>query len=423
MADAAAQSTTAHIGINGVGLMFECVAAEMGWITLAEAQQRITQSLTSLAGKRPGFQLPRNQDGWIPTFFNKETGAVGGKGGVYTTLDTGLNAAGVLFAKTYFESKDPGSSLTKGISKLAQEVWEAVRFENVLCNTEGKVDPNGTAIPFTYDDNQGCKALHLPADDGYYTFSELHYTVWLAYNRACAGQAAGKCSNKPIERMWTAWQGRREHPNDSYKSYPLLSYWPSYIVQLPFYASHAFNNDSEWSSLFKSHWQADWAYYNSSAYYAGDEGRYGLAAGPTDKWCSCKNSGYEADMLVTGAVDPTKGKQGCKLYSPYAIAGYMPAAPATIQTHLLQLLAAGDSVLPMKPMEPMEPTIGAGYEEGRGSYKGSDYILTRRSLIEPGWSQNEHLTMVDFSSELFGLSTIWLGTDFYAKYTNHWPAA
>jgi hypothetical protein len=38
-------------------------------------------------------------------------------------------------------------------------------------------------------------------------------------------------------------------------------------------------------------------------------------------------------------------------------------------------------------------------------------------------SQNEHLTMVDFSSELFGLSTIWLGTEFYAKCTNHWPAA
>jgi hypothetical protein len=138
----------------------------MGWITLAQAQQRVTESLASLAGRHKGFKLARNRDGWIPTFFNKETGAAGGSGGVYTTLDTGLNAAGVLFAQTYFERKDGGSTDTKTIIKLAQEVWEAVRFENVLCNKDGKVDPNGTGIPFTYDDHQGCKALHLPGPDG-----------------------------------------------------------------------------------------------------------------------------------------------------------------------------------------------------------------------------------------------------------------
>ena len=106
--------------------------------------------------------------------------------------------------------------------------------------------------------------------------------------QACAGQPAGACANKPIARMWEAWQKRRLRPVHNYTSpstgtvYPLLSMWPSYIVHLPYFSTSSFNSDPTWSALFKSHWAADWAYYNTSAYYGGDGGRYGLAAGFTD---------------------------------------------------------------------------------------------------------------------------------------------
>ena len=40
-------------------------------------------------------------------------------------------------------------------------------------------------------------------------------------------------------------------------------------------------------------------------------------------------------------------------------------------------------------------------------------------MLEPGWNQNAHVTMVDFSSELFGLATRWLGIDFYKTNTQH----
>ena len=52
-------------------------------------------------------------------------------------------------------------------------------------------------------------------------------------------------------------------------------------------------------------------------------------------------------------------------------------------------------------------------------FVAGDYVLLRRSMLEPGWDQTTHVTMVDFSSELFGLSTLWLGPDFYSTYTNH----
>lgn len=48
-----------------------------------------------------------------------------------------------------------------------------------------------------------------------------------------------------------------------------------------------------------------------------------------------------------------------------------------------------------------------------------DYVMLRKSLLEPGWDQSSHVSMVDFSSELFGLSTLWLGTGFWQEYTNH----
>lgn len=40
-ASRAAQGDQAHIGINGVGLIMECVAAEMGWITRAEVKDTL----------------------------------------------------------------------------------------------------------------------------------------------------------------------------------------------------------------------------------------------------------------------------------------------------------------------------------------------------------------------------------------------
>ena len=99
------------------------------------------------------------------------------------------------------------------------------------------------------------------------------------------------------------------------------------------------------------------------------------------------------------------------MYSPYAVAGYLPVAPELIQTHLLQLLAAGEAVLPVH---------------------GTDtFVLWRKSLLDPAWSPVPEagardpgygVTLVDFAAELFGLSTLWLGSDFYRNNTDHWPA-
>ena len=76
---------------------------------------------------------------------------------------------------------------------------------------------------------------------------------------------------------------------------------------------------------------------------------------------------------------------------------------AFYKAQVLALLAAGESVYTL-----------AGSEH---------YVLWRKSLLNPSWTTADEyvsVTTVDVSSELFGLSTIWLGEDFYRNNTNHW---
>ena len=85
------------------------------------------------------------------------------------------------------------------------------------------------------------------------------------------------CADAPISKMWDAWQGRRAAPEYHYAGQDLLTLWPSYVLQLPYYLVHPFNSDPGYRALFKAQWLAEWAYYNSSSYFAGEQGRYGVS--------------------------------------------------------------------------------------------------------------------------------------------------
>jgi hypothetical protein len=134
------------------------------------------------SGELPGFTLARQkQHGWIPTFFNATNGAEVGRGGPhtggkgYTTLDTGLNTQGVLFARTYFlrtagrDDRVTQRSMTAEIARLAKKLFHMVRFEHLLCDVvSSHQDDQGTAPPFTFDDVGGCGALQRLQPDGAY---------------------------------------------------------------------------------------------------------------------------------------------------------------------------------------------------------------------------------------------------------------
>ena len=400
---ASAQSNTAHLGVSAIALIFDCVAVEMGWTTRAAAQARANTTLAALAGELPGFRIPRQAaDGWLPTQFDRRTG-VAPAGEAFTVYDSGSSAAAALFAREWWTATSAAGdgnatarALTANIARLAKAVYNAVNFSHFPVNASGWPASDGTFIPSSFTAGGAAEHAYPPLSDGWYDFSELHYTVWLQAAQACA-EAPTACAGNA--RMWDNWQQRRLHPPLAYAGYPLLTYWPSYVTQLPFYLSASFSTDATWRGLFQASWLADRAYFASDAFYSFSP-RYGLAAGPTDAWCSAKRAAYEADELAPASAGV--GAQGCKMFSPYAVAGYLPASPWTVAADLLALLAQGETVLAVED-------LAAG-----------DAVLLRRSLLEPAWSAAAaRVTCIDFASELFGLSAHLLGTAWFQTYAAH----
>ena len=259
---------------------------------------------------------------------------------------------------------------------------------------QNHVQATGQLVPWLYNSSTGCRDSFGPAPDGMYYYSEMHWLAWLAYQSECGGKK--NCSSAtPVHQLFRSWQDRASAPNFWYSSRPLLTLWPSYVLQLPFYLVHPFNSDPRFVSLFRSQWLAEWSYYNSSSLHAGERGRYGVGAGPTAPWCA--GTGYLADKIVNDSTSQT-----CRVYSPYAVTGYLPPDP---EGRVIPGHAAGEAVL---------PAVGTH----------GLFLLWCKSMLDPGWQPvpegatwpgkdpGYDITFVDFSAEIFVLSTLWLGADF-----------
>jgi hypothetical protein len=150
--------------------------------------------------------------------------------------------------------------------------------------------------------------------------------------------------------------------------------------------------------------------------------RYGLGAGPTPTWCSGSGAGYVADRITNET-----NQQACRFYSPYAVAGYAPVEPLTITTHLLELLATGESVVPIADARDTVSAGGANIGGGSGGAPPLIYeVLWRKSLLQRDplitcpWGTCG-ITLVDFAAEFYGLASLQLSGEFFITHTNHFP--
>eukprot|EP00937_MAST-01D_sp_MAST-1D-sp2_P004630 g4630.t1 len=403
---------------TGVGLAAEAVAAALGFVDAPVARRRVVLTLRSMVGRTPGFRVPRNAPaGFLPTFFDAENGSAYGPasptGGpnVFSTDSTAFFTVGMLFARRYLvEGSDPARAdpASTELAALADALLAGVSLDRPFCGAlvglepEAAASATGTAVPWLFNATSGCSDSFGPAADGMYDFSEMFWYAWLARERPSSVLPGGAAAS---EALFRAWAARAAAPNYAYAGRALLTLWPSYVVQLPYYLVHPFNSDpsGRFQALLRAQWQAEWAFANSTL-HAGEGGRYGQGAGPTAAWCS--GTTYKADL-----IDDTPGAATCRMYSPYAVAGYLPAAPGVIRPQLLQLLAAGEAVLPLAPAPAPAPAAK------------QTYVLWRKSLLDRSWSLGYGITLVDFAAELYGLSTLWLGSAFFANNTNHWPSA
>ncbi|CAE8592497.1 unnamed protein product [Polarella glacialis] len=390
------------LDMTGIGLIMECVADAMGWIDREELLSRLGETLSSLD------VISHAKDGWLPRFVelpSLKPLAEGTEGSAFTgktwsVMSTGIVYAGIYFVKTYLQNV--GTSGAAGdVVALAEKLTNRVNWRTMMCLQKfGSPDVmdgwNGTGIPMLQTSDGECISVLWPSRDGYYEFNEEITASWIAFEKVCGEfQRTGYCAAVNIQNMWNAVQGRRFHPDSTAAGYEILTKWSAYVVQIPYYMVHAVNSDATYQKLFKNQWLADWATYNSSVYY-GDSSRYGVGAGPDMTWCS--GAEYLADKYED---NPDEGD--CRTWSPHSVAGYLPVEPETIKGHLLQMLANGEATMEIP---------------------GTDYhVLWRKSMIDPTMNWTSYITLVDLAGELWGLSTIWLGADFYVNNTNHFTKA
>jgi hypothetical protein len=99
---------------TGFGLTALCVGAERGWITRAEARERVRTTLRFFAERAP------QEKGWFLHWMNKSDGERRWRS-EFSSIDTALFLGGVLTARGYFREDAE-------IKKLATLIYERVDF-------------------------------------------------------------------------------------------------------------------------------------------------------------------------------------------------------------------------------------------------------------------------------------------------------
>ena len=105
----------ASIAAVGFALTAYPIGVERGYITRAQARQRVLATLRF-------FMHAPNQHGFFNHFLDMKTGARANDSEI-STVDTSLLLAGVLFCESYFEGQDPRE---RQIRKLADQLYRRV---------------------------------------------------------------------------------------------------------------------------------------------------------------------------------------------------------------------------------------------------------------------------------------------------------
>jgi hypothetical protein len=170
-------------GASGMEFFNLVVAADRGFITRAQAAQRLQTALHFLAEKVDRFH------GVFPHWFNGNTG----KTIPFSTMDDGADlvetaylAEGLLEVRQYFTSTDP---LETDVRTLADKLWRDIDWTAHL-----KQDGDNTFLMWHWSPNFGFGKNHPVVG-----FNECHITYILAL--------ASPTHPVPAKCYWTGWTG------------------------------------------------------------------------------------------------------------------------------------------------------------------------------------------------------------------------
>lgn len=350
----------ASVASIGMGLMAECIATEMEWIT--DGEDRILATLRAMTGATEGFKPDRNETGYFKHWINMETGVCEWNS-EYSTIDSGILTAGALFASKYFCDND-------SIRRYAQLLWESIDWSKAIQNPDTggiflSIEKNGAGTP---------NFVTLP-------FNEYMLVAWLAMKQE--GNTPGRATE-----LWAKhYADPNLLPTKDYGGIPLLTDNParflsSFVIQFPYYLCSYFNQHEGYLQYFKNAQRADslwWTTVENAKPY-----QWGLGAG-----ASILASGYHPDAI---------NNNDSLTYSPHIIGGFIPVYQEGA-SDLLLLYEDGESIYQL-------PNVN------------QDEILWRKSLVRPDWVGSE-VQGVDYSTMLFGLASLpeFLGKAFFEKNT------
>jgi hypothetical protein len=351
----------ASVATTGMGLISLCIGDAMGWIDNAE--ELILETLQSINGQRPGFTPERNCAGWFRHFIDFVTGTRPEDwDSEFSSIDSGILAAGGLFCKSYFSDNEM-------IAVLADELYLSIDWSTMIAEVETG------AIYREADEFGEASGITLP-------YNEYMIVAWLAKNDFRNDSIANQL-----------WDMHYANTNNLHKSVydndgELIevltdfpgNFLPNFIPQFNYYLCHPFSQGEDYQESFNNALRVDslWWRANTDTYCT----IWGFGAGSSCDWVA---SGYHADNII---------EHPGLLCSPHIIAGFIPVDASLIE-HVIHLYKRGVGVYEMPEVNNTE-------------------VLWRFSLENPGWRACD-IQGIDFSTFLFGLASHpdFLGTSFF----------
>ncbi|MBM7553178.1 hypothetical protein [Thalassobacillus pellis] len=366
------------IAATGVGLIGLCVADMEGWEQ--DAAEKAILTLNTVMGKTDGCLPARDsKTGFFAHFVDMKTGE--NLNSEISTIDTSLLVAGALFAGQHFKDTD------SEIDAMANELLSNIDWSVIVA------DIDKGSINMVVKDGEGI--MPLPAYNEYVLVSHL--------------ARLGQPENEAIQDLWYANFAEEkisELPQVHYRDIPVLtdpnggtdSFLSSFVHQFPYYLVPEYTESAVYQEFYKNACMADrlkWKELEDVPSYV-----WGYGAGPNDGL----HGGYHADQINNAPGD---------VASAYIVAGFLPVYPAGI----FDLYALYQVHLPFDTYTNQQDSEDE--RKFRASYRYGLHRYSWWHLEKPDRWYPTKVTLIDWSSMLFGLTAFKHGMAFFTERVSH----
>ncbi len=358
------------IAATGVGLISLAVADKEGWDEHAAKKALIT--LKAVSGEIDGCRVARDEkSGFFAHFVDMETGE--NLDSEFSTIDTTLLVTGALFAGKHFAEKEPK------IMEMAEELLSSIDWNIVVADKDNGVihmiSKNGEGI------------APLPAYNEYVMVSYL--------------ALLGRPDDEDIKALWLnnfAEDKINKLPQEDFRGLAVLNDHPgaflsSFVHQFPYYLVPEYAESKTYLEYYKNACLADrmkWTELEDVPSYI-----WGYGAGPNDGLFG----GYHADRINDAPHN---------IASSYIIGGYLPVYPAGIY----DLYAQYSLHIPYDVYT--NPEDKEDEEKFKAAYKYGLHRLSWWHLEQPDRWYPTKVTLIDWSSMLYGLAAFKHGMSFFS---------